>query len=219
MNTAVHHEDDDRAARRAVLSGRCNFGCFTCSAYNLSVGRVGRPHCACRASMPRPAVVHAALPRSCVGEVCRARGKMNSMADLYVAVKGRRSAAHIRPKIMTVCAILFRPAADHVGRPPRKARRRRDEAHRRADDWRGVVTSAISRTPHLSGGSSVIWRRTLVTEGRRRDEHPEAIADERAPATARPRRKLRAILRPRPSQLPRLGIGGYYGWQKVRREN
>jgi Cu(I)/Ag(I) efflux system membrane protein CusA/SilA len=39
-------------------------------------------------------------------EKFRADGRMNSMADLYAAVK-EGAVQRIRPKVMTVCAILF----------------------------------------------------------------------------------------------------------------
>jgi Cu(I)/Ag(I) efflux system membrane protein CusA/SilA len=67
-------------------------------------------------------------------EKYRAAGRMNTLDDLYAAVK-EGAVERIRPKIMTVCAILIRPAADplvagHAGRGGC------DEADRDADDRR-----------------------------------------------------------------------------------
>ena len=64
----------------------------------------------------------------------RARGRMNSMDDLYAAVK-EGAVQRIRPKIMTVCAILF-GLLPILWSPATQSGRRRDEAHRHADDRR-----------------------------------------------------------------------------------
>ena len=93
-----------------------------------------------------------------------AQGKMNSMADLHVSRKGRRSAAH-PPEDHDRLRDPFRPAADHVV-ARHASRRRRDEAHRRADDWRRRHLGD-SRTAHLSGDLRNLAA-TLVTEGRAR---------------------------------------------------
>ena len=67
-------------------------------------------------------------------EKFRAEGRMNSMRDLRAAIH-EGAVQRLRPKIMTVCAILFGLLAHHV--VARHAnRRRRHETYRRADDRR-----------------------------------------------------------------------------------
>jgi hypothetical protein len=76
----------------------------------------------------------------------------------------------------------------------------------------GVVTSAIL-VLLIYPVIFIIWRRrSLPKEGRH--EHPEPIASESAPVTARPRPSFaRFVVTPLP--LQRLGIGEYYGWADV----
>ena len=134
---------------------------------------------------------------------------MNSMGDLYAAVI-EGAVQRIRPKIMTVCAILF-GLLPIMWSPDHASRRRRDEAHRRADDRRRRHLSAILELL-IYPVIFVIWRRRSLPKDAR-DEHPEAIADERVPATARPRRSFARFL-VTALAIAALGIGGYYGWQK-----
>jgi Cu(I)/Ag(I) efflux system membrane protein CusA/SilA len=68
-----------------------------------------------------------------------AAGRMNSMADLYAAVK-EGAVQRIRPKIMTVCAILLACSQSCGADDP--GGRRCDETHRRPMIG-GVLTSAI----------------------------------------------------------------------------
>ena len=67
-------------------------------------------------------------------EKFRAAGRMNTMADLHAAVM-EGAVQRIRPKIMTVCAILF-GLLPIMWSPTTQSRRGRDETHRRADDRR-----------------------------------------------------------------------------------
>ena len=137
-----------------------------------------------------------------------AQGKMNSMADLHVAVK-EGAVQRIRPKIMTVCAILF-GLLPIMWSPATQAGA--DVMKRIAAPMiGGVVTSAILELL-IYPVIFVIWRRRSLPKDAR-DEHPEAIADERAPATARPRPSFARFL-VTALAIAALGIGGYYGWQK-----
>ena len=91
-----------------------------------------------------------------------AQGKMNSMADLYVAVK-EGAVQRIRPKIMTVCAILF-GLLPIMWSPATQAGA--DVMKRIAAPMiGGVVTSAILELLDLSGDLRHLAA-TLVTEGR-----------------------------------------------------
>ena len=93
-----------------------------------------------------------------------AQGKMNSMADLYVAVK-EGAVQRIRPKIMTVCAILF-GLLPIMWSPATQAGA--DVMKRIAAPMiGGVVTSRDSGTAHLSGDLRYL-EATLVTERRAR---------------------------------------------------
>ena len=71
----------------------------------------------------------------------RDAGRMHTMADLYAAVK-EGAVQRIRPKIMTVCAILF-GLLPIMWSPTTQAGADADEAHRHAGMIGGVVTSAI----------------------------------------------------------------------------
>ena len=137
-----------------------------------------------------------------------AEGKMNSMADLYVAVK-EGAVQRIRPKIMTVCAILF-GLLPIMWSPATQAGA--DVMKRIAAPMiGGVVTSAILELL-IYPVIFVIWRRRSLPKDAR-DEPPEAIGDERAPATARPRPRFARFL-VTAFAIAALGIGGYYGWHK-----
>ena len=93
-----------------------------------------------------------------------AQGKMNSMADLHAAVK-EGAVQRIRPKIMTVCAILF-GLLPIMWSPATQAGA--DVMKRIAAPMiGGVVTSRDSRTAHLSGDLRNLAA-TLVSEGRAR---------------------------------------------------
>ena len=93
-----------------------------------------------------------------------AQGKMNSMADLHAAVK-EGAVQRIRPKIMTVCAILF-GLLPIMWSPATQAGA--DVMKRIAAPMiGGVVTSRDSRAAHLSGDLRHLAA-TLVTEGRAR---------------------------------------------------
>ena len=59
---------------------------------------------------------------------------MNTPDDLRLAVI-EGAVQRIRPKIMTICAILF-GLLPIMWSPTTQSRRGRDETHRRADDWR-----------------------------------------------------------------------------------
>jgi hypothetical protein len=137
-----------------------------------------------------------------------AQGKMKSMADLHVAVK-EGAVQRIRPKIMTVCAILF-GLLPIMWSPATQAGA--DVMKRIAAPMiGGVVTSAILELL-IYPVIFVIWRRRSLPKNAR-DEHPEAIADERPPATDRPHRSFARFL-VTALAIAALGIGGYYGWQK-----
>ena len=137
-----------------------------------------------------------------------AQGKMNSMADLYVAVK-EGAVQRIRPKIMTVCAILF-GLLPIMWSPATQAGA--DVMKRIAAPMiGGVITSAILELL-IYPVIFVIWRRRSLPKDAR-DEHPEAIADERAPVIARPRPSFARFL-VTALAIAALGIGGYYGWQR-----
>ena len=127
---AIRRENRHRAAGRAVLA-RGRVLVPLPARLQHERGRVGRPHRA-RRSRCRNRRRDAALPRSRLGQIPR-EGRMNSMGDLHAAVI-EGAVRRIRPKIMTVCAILF-GLLPIMWSPPRK-RRRRDETHRRADDRR-----------------------------------------------------------------------------------
>jgi Cu(I)/Ag(I) efflux system membrane protein CusA/SilA len=137
-----------------------------------------------------------------------AAGRMNSMADLYVAVK-EGAVQRIRPKIMTVCAIVF-GLLPIMWSPTTQAGA--DVMKRIAAPMiGGVVTSAILELL-IYPVIFVIWRRRSLPEDAR-DEHP----DERSPAAVRSRRSFARFLITA-LVIAGLGIGGYYGWQKVGRK-
>src|SRR5258705_8647146 len=101
---------------------------------------------------------------------------MNSMADLYAAVK-EGAVQRIRPKIMTVCAILF-GLLPIMWSPATQAGA--DVMKRIAAPMiGGVVTSAILELL-IYPVIFVIWRRRSLPKDSR-DEHAEAMADEHAP--------------------------------------
>jgi hypothetical protein len=75
----------------------------------------------------------------------------------------------------------------------------------------GVVTSAILELL-IYPVIFVIWRRRSLPKDAR-DMYPEAIADEYATATTRPRPSFARFL-VTALAIAALGIGGYYGWQK-----
>jgi Cu(I)/Ag(I) efflux system membrane protein CusA/SilA len=137
-----------------------------------------------------------------------AKGKMNSMAELFVAVK-EGAVQRIRPKIMTVCAILF-GLLPIMWSPTTQAGA--DVMKRIAAPMiGGVVTSAILELL-IYPVIFVIWRRRSLPAGAR-DEHPDDIPDAGAPSPDRPRRSFARFLITA-LVIGAFGIGGYYGWQK-----
>ena len=137
-----------------------------------------------------------------------AQGRMNSMADLYVAVK-EGAVQRIRPKIMTVCAILF-GLLPIMWSPATQAGA--DVMKRIAAPMiGGVVTSAILELL-IYPVIFVIWRRRSLPKDAR-VEQPEVVIDQSAPATARPRPGFARFL-VTALAIAALGIGGYYSWQK-----
>jgi copper/silver efflux system protein len=137
-----------------------------------------------------------------------AQGKMNSIADLHAAVK-EGAVQRIRPKIMTVCAILF-GLLPIMWSPATQAGA--DVMKRIAAPMiGGVVTSAILELL-IYPVIFVIWRRRSLAKDAR-DEHPEAIAGVRGLATAPPRPSFARFL-VTALAIAALGIGGYYSWQK-----
>ena len=137
----------------------------------------------------------------------RAEGRMASMTDLYAAVK-EGAVQRIRPKIMTVCAILF-GLLPIMWSPTWQAGA--DVMKRIAAPMiGGVITSAILELL-IYPVIFVIWRqRSLPKYGR--DVRSVAIADERGPATPRPPRSFARFLATA-LVIAALGAGGYYGWQ------
>jgi Cu(I)/Ag(I) efflux system membrane protein CusA/SilA len=141
-------------------------------------------------------------------EKYRDAGRMNSMADLYAAVK-EGAVQRIRPKIMTVCAILF-GLLPIMWSPVTQAGA--DVMKRIATPMiGGVVTSAILELL-IYPVIFVIWkRRTLALDGRA-DEPMQP--SELAPVTA-PRRS-RPIARIFITALAAAAIiaGGLLAWEK-----
>ncbi len=141
-------------------------------------------------------------------EKYRAEGRMSSMSDLYAAAK-EGAVQRIRPKIMTVCAILF-GLLPIMWSPTWQAGA--DVMKRIAAPMiGGVITSAILELL-IYPVIFVIWRRRSLPKDTR-DEHPDAIANEHAPAAVHPRRSFARFL-VTALAIAALGIGGYYGWQK-----
>ncbi len=141
-------------------------------------------------------------------EKYRAEGRMSSMSDLYAAAK-EGAVQRIRPKIMTVCAILF-GLLPIMWSPTWQAGA--DVMKRIAAPMiGGVVTSAILELL-IYPVIFVIWRRRSLPKDAR-DEHPRVIPDEHEPAAVHPRRSFARFL-VTALAIAALGIGGYYGWQK-----
>ena len=90
----------------------------------------------------------------------RAEGRMKSMRDLHDAVI-EGAVGRVRPKIMTVCAILFGLAADHVV-ASHASRRRCDETHRHTDDRRRYTSAILELL--IYPVIYVIWRRRELPE-------------------------------------------------------
>ncbi len=133
---------------------------------------------------------------------------MNTMSDLYAAVK-EGAVQRIRPKIMTVCAILF-GLLPIMWSPDTQAGA--DVMKRIAAPMiGGVITSAILELL-IYPVIFVIWRRRSLPKDAR-DKHPKAITDEQARAAVHPRRSFARFL-VTALAIAALGIGGYYGWQK-----
>ena len=140
-------------------------------------------------------------------EKYRAEGRMSSMSDLYAAAK-EGAVQRIRPKIMTVCAILF-GLLPIMWSPTWQAGA--DVMKRIAAPMiGGVITSAILELL-IYPVIFVIWRRRSLPKDTR-DEHPDAIANQHAPATVHPRRSFARFL-VTALAMAALGFGGYYGWQ------
>ena len=142
-----------------------------------------------------------------------AQGRMNSMADLHLAVK-EGAVQRIRPKIMTVCAILF-GLLPIMWSPTTQAGA--DVMKRIAAPMiGGVVTSAILELL-IYPVIFVIWRRRSLPKDAR-DRHSEAIAEEHAPVNAGPRRSFARFLLT-VLAIAGLGIAAYYGWQGFDRKD
>ena len=140
-------------------------------------------------------------------EKYRAEGRMNSMSDLHAAVK-EGAVQRIRPKIMTVCAILF-GLLPIMWSPTWQAGA--DVMKRIAAPMiGGVITSAILELL-IYPVIFVIWRRRSLPNNLR-DVYLEAT-DEQAPAAVHPRHSFARFL-VTALAIAALGIGGYYGWQK-----
>ncbi|HYR59540.1 MAG TPA: efflux RND transporter permease subunit, partial [Chthoniobacteraceae bacterium] len=136
-------------------------------------------------------------------------GRMNSMADLYDAVK-EGAVQRIRPKIMTVCAILF-GLLPIMWSPTTQAGA--DVMKRIAAPMiGGVVTSAILELL-IYPVIFVIWRRrALPAEGR----NVEAEVSEPAPAAPAPARGARRVARffITAAIVALLAGGGWFVWEK-----
>jgi Cu(I)/Ag(I) efflux system membrane protein CusA/SilA len=141
-------------------------------------------------------------------EKYRDAGRMNSMSDLYAAVK-EGAVQRIRPKIMTVCAILF-GLLPIMWSPVTQAGA--DVMKRIATPMiGGVVTSAILELL-IYPVIFVIWRRRALPENAREDR-PEALTGEPVGTPVRPRRSSTRFL-VTAVVIAALGAGAYYGWQK-----
>ena len=137
----------------------------------------------------------------------RAEGRMNSMSHLHAAVK-EGAVQRIRPKIMTVCAILF-GLLPIMWSPTWQAGA--DVMKRIAAPMiGGVITSAVLELL-IYPVIFVIWRRRSLPNNLR-DVFLEA-ADEQAPAAVHPRHSFARFL-VTALAIAALGIGGYYGWRK-----
>ncbi|MET0253643.1 MAG: efflux RND transporter permease subunit, partial [Terrimicrobiaceae bacterium] len=137
-----------------------------------------------------------------------AEGRMSSMSHLYAAAK-EGAVQRIRPKIMTVCAILF-GLLPIMWSPTWQAGA--DVMKRIAAPMiGGVITSAILELL-IYPVIFVIWRRRSLPKDTR-DEHLDAITDEHAPSAIHPRRSFARFFVTAVA-IAALGIGGYYGWQK-----
>ena len=146
-------------------------------------------------------------------EKFRDEGRMNNMADLYAAVK-EGAVERVRPKIMTVSAILF-GLLPIMWSPAMQAGA--DVMKRIATPMiGGVVTSAILELL-LYPVIYVIWRRRALPEGgRSEDVQRGALSGQPGAAIGRPklsRSALRALLIA--AVVLALGVGGYFGWQKL----
>ena len=142
-----------------------------------------------------------------------AQGRMNSMADLHLAVK-EGAVQRIRPKIMTVCAILF-GLLPIMWSPTTQAGA--DVMKRIAAPMiGGVVTSAILELL-IYPVIFVIWRQRSLPKDAR-DRHSEAIAEEHAPVNAGPRRSFARFLLT-VLAIAGLGMAAYYGWQGFDRKD
>lgn len=136
----------------------------------------------------------------------KAEGRMANMADLYAAVK-EGAVERVRPKIMTVCAILF-GLLPIMWSPVTQAGA--DVMKRIAAPMiGGVVTSALLELL-LYPVIYVIWRRRqLPAEGREEETDARGGAWP-APSTSRkfPKLSLTLVL------IAVVGLGGFFGWQK-----
>ena len=142
-----------------------------------------------------------------------AQGRMNSMADLHLAVK-EGAVQRIRPKIMTVCAILF-GLLPIMWSPTTQAGA--DVMKRIAAPMiGGVVTSAILELL-IYPVIFVIWRQRSLPKDAR-DRHSEAIAEEHAPVNAGPRPSFARFLLTFLA-IAGLGMAAYYGWQGFDRKD
>jgi Cu(I)/Ag(I) efflux system membrane protein CusA/SilA len=142
-------------------------------------------------------------------EKYRAEGRMASMDDLYAAVK-EGAVQRIRPKVMTVCAILF-GLLPIMWSPAWQAGA--DVMKRIAAPMiGGVITSAILELL-IYPVIFVMWRRRSLPKDTR-DVPSESITDERAPSAVYYRRPDLARFLVTALVITALGIGAYYGWQQ-----
>jgi hypothetical protein len=141
-------------------------------------------------------------------EKYRAEGRMATMNDLYSAVK-EGAVQRIRPKIMTVCAILF-GLLPIMWSPAWQAGA--DVMKRIAAPMiGGVITSAILELL-IYPVIFVMWRRRSLPK-ESRDVPSESITSESRPSGVHPRPSFARFLITA-LVIATLGIGAYYGWQQ-----
>ena len=116
--------------------------------YNFERGRLGRIDRARRLG-GRDGGRDAALLGPRLGQVPGMAGRLATASDLREAII-EGAVGRVRPKIMTVCAIPFAAASDHVVAGSPGPARGRDEAHRGPDDRRRPDLGDFGTSP-LSG--------------------------------------------------------------------